>query len=43
VTDTFLSEVMGHSHVGVTQWVYRHLFNREAQEDSFREAMSGGR
>jgi integrase len=36
-----LSEVMGHSHVGVTQRVYVHLYGRQAAEDAFREAMSG--
>jgi integrase len=35
-----LSEVMGHSHVGVTQKVYMHLYGREQAEDAFRAAMS---
>lgn len=35
-----LSEVMGHSHVGVTQKVYVHLYGREQAEDAFREAMA---
>jgi integrase len=37
-----LSEVMGHSHVGVTQRVYVHLYGREQAEDAFRQAMAGG-
>lgn len=37
---TVLSEVMGHSHVGVTQKVYMHLFGREKAEDAFRAAMA---
>ena len=37
-----LSEVMGHRDVGVTQGVYMHLYNRDAAEDAFRAAMSGG-
>jgi integrase len=37
---TVLSEVMGHSHVGVTQKVYMHLFGREQAEDAFRAAMA---
>ena len=36
-----LSEVMGHSNVGVTQSVYIHLYGREEAEDQFRQAMSG--
>jgi integrase len=35
-----LSEVMGHSHVGVTQRVYVHLYGRQAAEDAFRAAMT---
>jgi integrase len=38
-----LSEVMGHSHVGVTQKVYVHLYGREQAEDAFRAAMSAAR
>lgn len=38
---TVLSEVMGHSDVGVTQSVYIHLFGRVKAEDAFRAAMSG--
>jgi integrase len=37
-----LSEVMGHSDVGVTQKVYMHLYGREQAEDAFRKAMAGG-
>jgi integrase len=36
-----LSEVMGHSNVGVTQRVYLHLFGRDAAEQAFRQAMGG--
>lgn len=36
-----LSEVMGHSHVGVTQKIYVHLYGRDAAEHAFREAMNG--
>jgi integrase len=36
-----LSEVMGHSDVGVTQRVYVHLYGREEAEERFRQAMSG--
>src|SRR5204863_7695582 len=36
-----LSEVMGHSHVGLTQRVYMHLYGREQAEEAFRVAMSG--
>lgn len=36
---THLSEVMGHSNIGVTQRVYVHLYGREQAEDAFREAM----
>jgi integrase len=36
-----LCEVMGHSHVGVTQKVYVHLYGRQQAEDAFREAMRG--
>jgi integrase/recombinase XerC len=35
-----LSEVLGHSDVGVTQQVYVDLYNREQVEDAFRLAMS---
>ena len=35
---TFLSNVMGHANVGVTQSVYVHLYGREDAEDAFREA-----
>ena len=41
VTLMMLSEVMGHSHVGVTQKVYIHLYGREEAEDAYRKAMSG--
>lgn len=34
-----LSQVMGHSNVGVTQRVYIHLYGREQVEDDFRRAM----
>lgn len=37
-----LSEVMGHSNIGVTQRVYVHLYGREQAEDQFRTAMAGG-
>jgi len=37
-----LSEVLGHADVGVTQRVYTHLYDREASEEAFRAAMSGG-
>jgi integrase len=36
-----VSEVMGHSDVGVTQRVYVHLYGREQAEERFRQAMSG--
>jgi integrase len=36
-----LSEVVGHSHVGVTQKVYVHLYGREAAEAAFRAALDG--
>jgi hypothetical protein len=35
---TFLSNVMGHANVGVTQSVYVHLYGREDAEDAFRSA-----
>ncbi len=35
-----LSEVLGHSDVGVTMKVYLHLFERGESEDAFRKAMS---
>ena len=38
-----LSEVMGHSHIGVTQRVYVHLYGRQEAEDAFRLAMAGER
>jgi len=34
-----LSEVMGHTNVGVTQRVYVHLYGRATAEEAFREAM----
>jgi integrase len=34
-----LSEIMGHSNIGVTQQVYIHLFGRDQAEDAFRKAM----
>ena len=37
---TVLSEVMGHTHVGVTQRVYLHLYGRAQAEDAFRAAMA---
>jgi integrase len=37
-----LSDVMGHSTMGVTQRVYVHLYDREQAEDAFRAAMSSG-
>lgn len=37
---TVLSEIMGHSDVGVTQRVYVHLYDRAKAEDAFRAAMS---
>jgi len=30
---------MGHAHVGVTDRVYKHLFDRQSTEDAFRKAM----
>jgi integrase len=36
-----LSEVMGHSNIGVTQQVYVHLYDRAKAEASFRTAMAG--
>ena len=36
-----LSEVMGHSDIGVTQRVYVHLCGREEAEEQYRQAMSG--
>ena len=36
-----LSEVMGHANVGITDRVYRHLYDRQSAEDAFRSAMSG--
>ncbi len=35
-----LSEILGHTNVGVTQRVYIHLFDRQAAEDAFRTAMA---
>jgi site-specific recombinase XerD len=35
-----LSEVMGHSNIGVTQQVYVHLYDRGKVEASFRQAMA---
>jgi integrase len=35
-----LSEVMGHSDLGVTQRVYVHLCGREEAEEQYRQAMS---
>jgi integrase len=35
-----LSEVMGHTHVGITQRTYLHLYDRAAAEAAFRTAMS---
>ena len=35
-----LSEVMGHANVGITDRVYKHLYDRESAEDAFRSAMS---
>jgi integrase len=40
VPEGVLSEVMGHTHVGITQKVYRHLYDRPAAEQAFREAMA---
>lgn len=37
-----LSEVLGHSNIGVTQRVYVHLYGRDQAEDQFRNAMQGG-
>jgi integrase len=37
-----LSEVMGHTNVGVTQKVYVHLYGRQEAEEAFRAAMSTG-
>jgi integrase len=37
-----LSNVMGHSNIGVTQQVYMHLYNRKEAEDAFRTAMASG-
>jgi integrase len=34
-----LSEILGHTHVGITQRVYLHLYGREEAEQAFREAM----
>jgi integrase len=39
VDSRMLSELMGHSHA-VTTERYTHLYNRESQEDAFRQAMS---
>lgn len=36
-----LSDVIGHAHVGVTDGVYKHLFDRQSAEDLFRQAMAG--
>jgi integrase len=36
-----LSEVMGHTNIGVTQKVYIHLYGREEAEAAFRAAMGG--
>ncbi len=36
-----LSEILGHSHVGVTQKIYVHLYGRDAAEEAFRRAMDG--
>ena len=38
---THLSAFMGHSHVGVTQRVYVHLYGRDQAEEEFRKAMGG--
>jgi integrase len=35
-----LSEVMGHTNIGVTQRVYVHLYGRQEAEEAFRAAMS---
>jgi integrase len=34
-----LSDVTGHAHVGVTDKVYKHLFDRQSAENAFRNAM----
>nr|MBA2599166.1 site-specific integrase [Actinomycetota bacterium] len=38
-----LSEVMGHTHVGITQRVYLHLYDRDRAEEAFRAAMTTSR
>jgi integrase len=38
-----LSDVMGHAHVGVTDSVYKHLYDGQSAEDAFRKAMGTGR
>ena len=38
-----LAGVMGHANVGITDRVYKHLYDRESAEDAFRSAMSGAK
>jgi integrase len=38
-----LSEIMGHSDIGVTQRIYVHLYGREEAEDAFRKTMAAAR
>jgi integrase len=38
-----LSDVMGHARVGVTDRVYKHLYDRQSAEANFRRAMGGAR
>ena len=41
VPKQMLSEVMGHANVGITDRVYKHLYDRQSAEAAFRSAMSG--
>ena len=36
----FLAQTLGHANPAITFRVYAHLFDREAKEDAFRQAMS---
>ena len=41
IDERLLSDVMGQAHLGVTDRVYKHLYNRQSAEDSFRKALGG--
>jgi len=38
-----LSDVMGYAHVGVTDRVYEHLYDRQSAENNFRAAKGARR